>query len=223
MVQFLNSLEKQYPNMKNLIMTSLFLLALISANAQDNRTIVLQDLEKNQQTVQQSDQQASLTATLKSASRLFEDQNDLTSVILIIPSGSVVDVLESDSTYFHVVYEGSEGYIFKHHAVINKASTDFKPQATSKEEPVQEAQPVQQEEESRFSYLENKYGTSMATKLISGKIWKGMSSEMVRDSWGNPQKINRVISGNTVKEEWIYKNTWLYIQDDYLGEWGPIR
>ena len=60
----------------------------------------------------------------------------------------------------------------------------------------------------------------MASRLITGKIWKGMSSEMVRDSWGRPIKINRVISGNTIKEEWIYKNTWLFLKDDYLVEWG---
>jgi hypothetical protein len=46
---------------------------------------------------------------------------------------------------------------------------------------------------------------------------------MVNDTWGSPQKINRVISGNTVKEEWIYKNTWLYIEDDILREWGPVK
>ena len=63
----------------------------------------------------------------------------------------------------------------------------------------------------------------MASRLIAGKIWKGMSGEMVRDSWGKPLKINRVISGNTVKEEWIYKTTWLYIEDDLLMTWGPVQ
>jgi hypothetical protein len=63
----------------------------------------------------------------------------------------------------------------------------------------------------------------MAAKLIAGKIWKGMSSEMVRDSWGKPQKINRVIGNNIIREEWIYKNSWLYIENDSLVEWGPIR
>ena len=36
----------------------------------------------------------------------------------------------------------------------------------------------------------------MASRLYSGKIWKGMNAEMVRDSWGRAGKINRVISGN---------------------------
>jgi hypothetical protein len=46
---------------------------------------------------------------------------------------------------------------------------------------------------------------------------------MILDSWGNPKKINRIISGNVIKEEWIFRNTWLYIENDILAEWGPIR
>lgn len=204
--------------MKKLIITSLLLLSVIFVFAQNDRSILLRDLEENKSSVQET----TLTATLKSSSRLFGDGNDLTSVILIIPSGSVVDVLGSDSTYLHVIFENNEGYIFKRHAVINEAVVAPKPLIQIKE-PVQETQAAPQQEVSRFTYLEDKYGTSMASKLISGKIWKGMSSEMIRDSWGKPVTINRVISGNTIKEEWIYKNTWLYVQDDYLVEWGPKR
>ncbi len=50
-----------------------------------------------------------------------------------------------------------------------------------------------------------------------------MNSEMVKDSWGTAEKINRVISGNIIKEEWIYKNTWLYFENNTLVEWGPVR
>ena len=204
--------------MKKLIITLLLMSLICVTNAQGNRSVVLQDLEKNNL----PDQETNLTATLKSASRLFGEKDDLTTVILIIPSGSVVDVTGSDSTYYKVVFEENEGYIFKRHAVLNESPVVTKP-ATQKQEVQQEEQAVPQQQVSRFTYLENKYGTSMAVKLISGKIWKGMTAEMVRDSWGTPQKINRVVSGNTLKEEWIFKNTWLYIEDDILNEWGPIR
>jgi hypothetical protein len=206
--------------MKKHIISFLFLLSVVAVNAQNDRTTILQNLEKNQP----ADQEMAMTATMKSASRLFGDKNDLTSVILVIPSGSVVDILGSDSTYFNVVFEDNEGYILKRHAVINETPVAPQPMAQKPVEPVQQTQQDQQQQQvSRFTYLENKYGSSLASKIISGKIWKGMSSEMVRDSWGSPLKINRVISGNTIKEEWIYKNTWLYIQDDYLAEWGAIK
>jgi len=162
------------------------------------------------------------TATLKSASRLFATKDDLTSVILIIPADSVVMVLDSDSTYFHVVFEENEGYIFKRQAVLDKIPVTNQ-QNVQSQPAVQETQPVQEQNQSRFSYLGNKYGSNLAARLMAGKIWKGMNSEMVSDSWGTAEKINRVISGNVIKEEWIFKNTWLYFENNTLIEWGPVR
>jgi hypothetical protein len=87
----------------------------------------------------------------------------------------------------------------------------------------QQTEPVQEQQQSRFSYLENKYGSNMANRIFSGKIWKGMNSEMVKDSWGTADKINRIISGNITKEEWIFRNTWLYFENNTLLEWGPVK
>lgn len=204
--------------MKKLVFTSLLLLAFSILQAQGNRTEVLQDLEKNQP----GRQDQPLTAILKSSSRLFADKNDLTSVILIIPARDTVEVLDSDSTYLHVVYKVDEGYIFKRHAVITETPLNIAP-VSQEQQVTQEEQPVQEQQVSRFTYLENKYGTNMAARINAGKIWKGMTAEMVRDSWGKPVKINRVIGNNLVKEEWIYRNTWLYLENDTLVEWGPIR
>jgi hypothetical protein len=202
--------------MKKLLIFPVFIISFCVLEAQASRTEVLQGLEQNQAAYQQS----SATATLKAASRLFGDKNDLTSVILIIPSGSTVNVLGSDDTFLHVVFEENEGFILARHAVIDKVPAVTRPT-------VQQSQPVQQQQmqrqDNRFSYLENKYGTGVAARLYQGKIWKGMSAEMVRDSWGNPKKINRLISGNNIREEWIYTNSWLYIQNDRLVEWGPTQ
>ena len=119
-----------------------------------------------------------------------------------------------------VSYEENKGYIFKKHATLNKQEV----KAVVKQEPApQPQQQAPQKEISRFEYLENKYGTSMASRLMSGKIWKGMTTEMVQDSWGNARKINRVISGNVVQEEWIFKNNWLYFENNELLEWGPTK
>jgi hypothetical protein len=165
---------------------------------------------------------AQTSATLKNPSRLFATKDDLTSVILIIPADSVVTVLDSDSTYLHVVFEDNEGYIFNRKLVLNKMPVKTQ-QASVSQVPVQQTQQAPEQEQTRFSYLENKYGTSMAARLISGKIWKGMNSDMVKDSWGLAEKINRVISGNIVKEEWIFRNTWLYFENNTLVEWGPVK
>ncbi len=217
--------------MKKLIFLTLMLAGfIIPVKSQANKTGVLQNLENNNK----SGQELVTTATLKSASRLFADKGDLTSVIVIIPADSSVIVLGSDSTYLNVRFQDAEGFIYRKDAVINPEKV---PITTAEEQqnqdqpqydiPEQQQQEQQQEQaapqQSRFTYLENKYGSSMASKLMAGKIWKGMNSEMVNDSWGTAQKINRVISGNTVKEEWIYKNTWLYFENDILVDWGPVK
>ncbi len=39
---------------------------------------------------------------------------------------------------------------------------------------------------------------------------------MVRDSWGSPMKITSMISGNSINEEWFYKSTTLFFEDNKL-------
>lgn len=197
---------------------ALLVIGVLPLKAQTNKADQLQALEKNQP----YNQNVTLTATLKSSSRLFGTRDDLTSVIMIIPSGSTVDVLGSDSTYLHVTFEDNEGFILKRHAVMDKTPVNVS-QTIQSQQPVQEVQPAQEQQDSRFSYLENKYGSNLAARLMAGKIWKGMNSEMVSDSWGTAEKINRVISGNVIKEEWIFKNSWLYFENNTLVEWGPVR
>ena len=172
---------------------------------------------------QNPDANAISTATMTTSSRLFEYKDDLSSVILIIPKDSQVEILDSDSSYYKVYFEGDEGYILKHHAEIDKAP-QIKP-AVSQPATVSQSNSTtaNQRQTSRLSYLESKYERSLAARLNEGKIWKGMNAEMVRDSWGSPEKIEREISGNTVKEEWIYRNNWLYLENNILIDWGPVR
>jgi hypothetical protein len=208
--------------MKKIISSILFLAIVAIAQAQTNKAALLQNLEKNQP----AGQNGSVTATLTSSTRLFGEKDDLTNVIQIIPAGSSVTVLDSDSTYLHIVFEEKEGYIFKKHAVIDaqpEQPSNQPQQEVQQTQPAQQSQPEQEQQISRFTYLENKYGTNMAAKLMAGKIWKGMDAEMVKDSWGKAEKINRIVSGNITKEEWIFKNTWLYFESNELVEWGPVR
>ena len=203
--------------MKKIYLIALLIMGTISLKAQVSKADQLQALEQNQP----ANQDITSIATLKSSSRLFAAKDDLTSVILIIPADSVVSVLDSDSTYLHVIFEEYEGYIFKHHAVVEKLPVNTRVTVQSHQE--MESEPGQEQQQSRFSYLENKYGSNMAARLLSGKVWKGMNSEMVKDSWGSAEKINRIISGNIIKEEWIFRNTWLYFENNTLVEWGPVR
>ncbi len=210
--------------MKKIILSGLFLFLISSVYLQVTKADVFQDLENNKS----GEQTTVTTATLKTASRLFKDKDDLTSVILVIPKDSVVYVLGSDTTFLHVVFHDNEGYIYSRHAEINNpvtvAGPDIVQQPSDLQESAgQEERPVQKQTISRYAYLEKKYGPSLAARLYEGKIWKGMSAQMAKDSWGSPKKINRVISGNIVKEEWFFTSTWLRFQNSTLAGWGPIK
>jgi hypothetical protein len=204
--------------MKKIFVIILLVTAAFSLKAQTNKVDQLQALEQTQP----DNQNITATATLKVSSRLFASKDDLTSVILIIPADSVVEVLDSDSTYLHVIFEDNEGYIFKRQAVLSEVPVNAQESVQSQPE-IKGNEPVQEQQQSRLSYLENKYGSNMAARLIAGKIWKGINSDMVKDSWGTPDKINRAVNGNIIKEEWIFKTTWLYFENNTLLEWGPVK
>jgi hypothetical protein len=201
--------------MKKLFLLLVSAAFMLSSNAQNGREQVLQGLEG------QGAQQQEITATVKSSVRLFGERDDLTTVLTIIPKGSSVYVLDSDSAYYFVEYEEMQGYIFKRQAELNKPIPAK--QAPADRQQSQQTRPVQQNQSGRFSYLEQKYGTSIAARINSGKIWKGMDGEMVKDSWGQPQSIKRTINGNNVREEWRYRSTVLYFSNYELVDWGPVR
>jgi len=203
-----------------------FLSSLIfSVQAQNNAEKVFEDLEKNNPAALSDQNQA----TLKLASRLFGDKNNLASVIVILPAGSVVDILDIDSTYLYVSYENYEGYISRNHAMAGNV-TAVPDRTTNQYNNVQQTQPqstipssAEKSQTTRNTYLENKYGYDIASELLKMKIWKGMTADMVLDSWGNPREINRVISGNDIKEEWLYNTSLLYIENDVLVNWQIHR
>ena len=160
---------------------------------------------------------------------MFGDKNNLASVIVILPAGSVVDILDIDSTYLYVSYENYEGYISRNHAMAGNV-TAVPDHTTNQYNNVQQTQPqstipssAEKSQTTRKTYLENKYGYDIASELLKMKIWKGMTADMVLDSWGNPREINRVISGNDIKEEWLYNTSLLYIENDVLVNWQIHR
>ncbi len=203
--------------MKNLVFSSLLIAGLLSVCGQSDRSVILHDPEAFIQ-----NQDKTPTATVKSATRLFMQRDDLTSVIELIPAGSVVSVLGNDSAYYHVEFNGNEGYIYRTHAELDKTPVTY-----NEMQQAQTTTQAQTEEQirsgSRYDALVTKYGTSMADRIYDGKIWKGMNSGMVKDSWGTPEKINRVVNGDAIEEEWIYRSTWLYFKNNTLVQWGPAK
>ena len=172
-------------------------------------------------------------ASTKGAVRLFTDKDDLTSVITLIPAGSTVELISSDDDFAYVLFGDSEGFVkagsltvVQPQAVEETGEADSSPSMYSDQE-MQEQEKEQEQQyyapEDRYDILVNKYGTDIGKRLYQHKVWKGVSSEMARDSWGKPVQINRMYVDQSVEEEWIYSKKYLYFKDDVLIDWGPVK
>lgn len=74
----------------------------------------------------------------------------------------------------------------------------------------------------RFEQLVPKYGKSNAKLMVNYRLRIGWTDEMVRISWGAPDRINTTTSRYGVHEQWVYKNSddypdsYLYFEDGIL-------
>jgi hypothetical protein len=168
-------------------------------------TVFAQDLQK---------------ATAARSIRLFGDKDDLTTVIQLIPEGSTVEVIKTDSLYSQVRFGEVTGY------VKSDGLGPFQPVVAVA--PAVQPQPAEQQQyevqpEERYAALVAKYGTDIGKRLYQNKVWKGVTSEMAVDSWGRPKQINRMYVDQSVDEEWIYSKKYLYFRDGILIEWGAVK
>jgi len=64
-----------------------------------------------------------------------------------------------------------------------------------------------------------KYGKRIGNRLASGKVWKGMTERMLRDSWGKPDKIHRNKEKWGVFTQWTYGKITYFFRDGKLIDW----
>ncbi|HZM12724.1 MAG TPA: hypothetical protein VFB86_00960 [Bacteroidales bacterium] len=168
-------------------------------------------------------------ATTKGAIRLFGDKDDLTTVIQLIPDGSTVEVIKSDTLYSLVRFEEVEGYVKSDRLDVSKPVISVapvsqpQPYAQPQQPQAAEDQQYETQPEDRYAALVAKYGTDIGKRLYQNKVWKGVTSDMAIDSWGRPKQINRMYVDQSVDEEWIYSKKWLYFRDGILIEWGAVK
>lgn len=97
-----------------------------------------------------------------------------------------------------------------------------------REEEIRNKQKIREEEirkqiEAKHKKLSDKYGIEIANKIISGKIWLGMTKEMAIESWGRADDINRTVTSNMIREQWVYggisNRQYLYFENGILTTW----
>jgi len=64
-----------------------------------------------------------------------------------------------------------------------------------------------------------KYGREIGQRVAYKQIWKGMTNEMVRDGWGESDRIDKNVEEWGVFEQWNYGNITFFFKDGKLTDW----
>jgi hypothetical protein len=67
-----------------------------------------------------------------------------------------------------------------------------------------------------FEKYNKKFGKEKFDKILKGKVAIGMTKEMCKLSWGEPDKVNETISSSRNSEQWVYKDNYLYFDNGLL-------
>ncbi len=151
-----------------------------------------------------------IPGVMKETARLYRDRENASSVLLYIPADSTVMILDTAGRYFLVHYHDLDGYVRQDRV---KQYEEIVWELTAPPEETAHASA------NRHDLLIEKYGRETGRKIYEHYIWRGMSSEMVLDSWGNPRVINHYELANGFREEWIYPRYILRFTNGTLTGW----
>ncbi len=64
-----------------------------------------------------------------------------------------------------------------------------------------------------------RYGRKIGDRILDKQIWKGMTERMLRDSWGEPDRITRNKEKWGLFTQWYYGKITFYFKDRKLVDW----
>lgn len=67
--------------------------------------------------------------------------------------------------------------------------------------------------------LISKYGSVDGKRIYEHKIWIGMTKEMLIESWGEPNDINRTVTASNVSEQCVYGSQYVYLDNGIVTAW----
>ncbi len=165
----------------------------------------------------------------------------LSKITSTIPVGDEIMIVGFKSEFFIIKYKERLGFVHPYNIQMDDELSKIKEYYSIKEkreDQLLQAKRMVEETKEREIHLENekknqtekskklkeeltkKYGSIVAQKIMSGKIWIGMTSEMALDSWGEPKDINRTVTNYGTNEQWVYSDkNFLYFENGKLTAW----
>ena len=74
--------------------------------------------------------------------------------------------------------------------------------------------------EIRLKELTSKYGSTIGKRIANKEIWIGMSEDLLLESWGFPEEINRTVTSNLVRKQFVYtRGKYVYVENGKVTAW----
>lgn len=150
--------------------------------------------ELNIQNVSYTETTTRSEAKIKNKPDVFGD------IIGYVSEGQRIKVYDYFDTYWLMEKDSIKGYVSEIYLVKNQKMIEIE-KNHSKDE------------------IRKKYGDIVADKIFNHLIWLGMTDVMAKLSIGNPININRTTGSWGTREQWIYKNRYLYFENGKLTSW----
>ena len=143
---------------------------------------------------------------------IFDKRNWTTKLGTIPPNFTLLgyDDKSPDSfKYYLVNYNGTSGIVF-----TSDVETIIQERTRLTKEEI-----LLKNRKEQIESLQKKYGKVNGDRIYNESIWIGMTKEMIVESWGSPNDINKTVGSWGVHEQWIYNSTYLYIENGILTSW----
>ena len=151
-------------------------------------------------------------------------------VICQIPKGTklkIVDVGGFIGNYLKTEYQNKSGYVLSIDIIKTpellkfvQVSQAIKDEAISKIRKQKEDIENKLSEEIRKNRIKDltiRFGSKIASRILTRTYWIGMNKEMAVEAMGNPIKVNRTVIPGKVTEQWVYPyDTYLYFDNGIL-------
>ena len=74
--------------------------------------------------------------------------------------------------------------------------------------------------EEKIEAMISKYGKNKGKLIANGKVWPTISYDMARDSWGEPEGIQKSTLSSGDTQKWSYSDSkYLYFKNGRLENW----
>jgi hypothetical protein len=149
--------------------------------------------------------------------------------IFAIKKNEEFTLLSYENDFYFVDFKGLKGYVY--YVGINAINgvEDFKGYWNKKNDERREIAKQtesaelrnqrERERNQREQELIVRFGQLNATRILSNRIWIGMTDGMAQESIGSPDNVNRSNYSTGTQEQWVYKNRYLYFENGVLKSW----